>query len=38
MESNGVKLPEKMSREEFTKTFGDLINRFGPRKPEEKKP
>jgi hypothetical protein len=38
---NGVQLPEKITREEFTRLFDEMRKRFGgnrPRKPEEKKP
>ncbi|HKI31232.1 MAG TPA: alpha/beta hydrolase fold domain-containing protein, partial [Gemmataceae bacterium] len=36
----GIKLPEKMTREEFAKLFEQMRGRLGPRKPreEEKKP
>src|SRR5439155_27335532 len=37
--AGGVKLPEKMTREEFAKLFEEMRGRFQPRKPEgEKKP
>jgi acetyl esterase/lipase len=36
----GIKLPEKMTREDFAKIFEEMRGRMGPRKPrdEEKKP
>jgi acetyl esterase/lipase/peroxiredoxin len=40
LQVGGIKLPEKMTREEFAKLFEEMSGRFGPRKPrqEEKKP
>jgi peroxiredoxin len=35
---SGVKLPEKITREEFRKLFEEMRKRFPMRKPEEKKP